>query len=201
VRPLEREATTFRRLGTVSIKILVYPIRSPPADCPALPHRERGVPEFSGPQLQPQADVVALGNVRRELDRETGYAAYLVFPNASLSAATTRLPQTRSDLGGIPGLGPKRIQAYGERIPEAITAVKGAPESEVSAPAEQAVHHRLSSSETAEPPRLPVLLEHVAKELQAGRNRLNPASAETILQDAFPAPNFRDRTVRSRTAS
>ena len=137
-------------------------------------------------ELQPQAAVVALGNVRRELARETGYAAYLVFPNASLSALAARLPRTMSDLEGIPGLGPKRIQAYGARILDAIEAATGAAIPDALAPPEAAVHHLLKSSETVELPHLPTLLEHVAKELRAGRYQLNPASPETTLQGALP---------------
>ncbi|MGY2895663.1 ATP-dependent DNA helicase RecQ [Deinococcus sp. UYEF24] len=132
------------------------------------------------------AVTAALGKVRRELARETGYAAYLVFPNASLSALAMRSPRTMSDLEGIPGLGPKRIQAYGERILDAIRVATGAAEPETLTRTEQVVHRSLSSSAAVEMPHIPALLEQVAKELRAGRYRLNPGSPETLLQSAFP---------------
>lgn len=75
--------------------------------------------EAQGPQPYP-AVVAALQELRRELARETGYAAYVVFPNATLSALATRLPRTMADLIGLPGLGAKRIEAYRARILDAI---------------------------------------------------------------------------------
>jgi ATP-dependent DNA helicase RecQ len=64
--------------------------------------------------------MTALQELRRELARETGYAAYVVFPNATLTALATRLPRTMAELVGLPGLGAKRIEAYGESMLDAI---------------------------------------------------------------------------------
>lgn len=75
--------------------------------------------EAQEPQPYPVV-VAALQELRRELARETGYAAYVVFPNATLTALATRLPRTMADLIGLPGLGAKRIEAYGARILDAI---------------------------------------------------------------------------------
>ena len=75
--------------------------------------------EIGAPQPHP-AVVMALQELRRELARETGYAAYVVFPNATLTALAIRLPRTMAELNGLPGLGAKRIEAYGEGILDAI---------------------------------------------------------------------------------
>ena len=75
--------------------------------------------EAQEPQPYPVV-VAALQELRRELARETGYAAYVVFPNATLTALATRLPRTMADLIGLPGLRAKRIEAYGARILDAI---------------------------------------------------------------------------------
>ncbi|WP_245808605.1 HRDC domain-containing protein [Deinococcus hopiensis] len=81
----------------------------------SLPQQDRPGEQEAAQGLE-AAVTEALSEVRRELSRETGYAAYLVFPNATLGALAVRRPQTMAALGGIAGLGPKRIQAYGERI-------------------------------------------------------------------------------------
>ncbi|WP_135227914.1 DNA helicase RecQ [Deinococcus fonticola] len=82
-----------------------------------------GLPE----QVAPDAEVMAaLGALRQELAREEEVSAFVVYPNAALNALATRQPRTLDDLRGMPGLGEKRIQAYGERILDAIaTALDG----------------------------------------------------------------------------
>lgn len=67
--------------------------------------------------------VVALRELRKEIMHETGLSAYVIYPNATLNALATRLPRTQDDLRGVVGLGEKRIQAYGERILDAIETV------------------------------------------------------------------------------
>ncbi|WP_104990460.1 DNA helicase RecQ [Deinococcus sp. NW-56] len=68
----------------------------------------------------------ALRELRRELARETGHSAFVIFPNATLDALAARQPRTLAELEGVPGLGPKRIEAYGERIVDAVlTALDG----------------------------------------------------------------------------
>ncbi|MDK2014043.1 HRDC domain-containing protein [Deinococcus sp. 43] len=77
-------------------------------------------PDALGASLADEGITTALSSLRRDLARETGYAAYLIFPNATLAALAERRPRTMADFGGIAGLGPKRIEAYGERILAAI---------------------------------------------------------------------------------
>ncbi|MCD0171362.1 HRDC domain-containing protein, partial [Deinococcus sp. 23YEL01] len=67
----------------------------------------------------------ALRDLRRDLTRETGLSAYVVFTNATLDALASRQPQSVVELADIPGLGPKRLENYGERIVQAIRSVTG----------------------------------------------------------------------------
>ncbi|GHF30646.1 ATP-dependent DNA helicase RecQ [Deinococcus metalli] len=83
------------------------------------------LPEHSPEEPSPEV-AEALRELRRELARETGHSAFVIFPNAALDALAARQPRTVAALQGLPGLGPKRIEAYGDRIVEAInTAIEG----------------------------------------------------------------------------
>ncbi|WP_216328680.1 DNA helicase RecQ [Deinococcus aestuarii] len=79
------------------------------------------------PPASPNPEVAeTLRELRRELSRETGHSAFVIFPNATLEAIAARQPRTVEDLRGLPGLGEKRIEAYGERIVDAVlTALDG----------------------------------------------------------------------------
>ncbi|GGM08705.1 ATP-dependent DNA helicase RecQ [Deinococcus aerophilus] len=66
----------------------------------------------------------ALSALRRELAREHGRSAFLIFPNATLEVLAAHPPRTLGDLEGVPGLGPKRIEAYGEQILNAVRTVQ-----------------------------------------------------------------------------
>ncbi|GAA5512951.1 ribonuclease D [Deinococcus carri] len=73
---------------------------------------------------QPNPEVAeALRELRKELSRETGHSAFVIFPNATLEALAARQPRTLDDLRGLPGMGEKRIEAYGERIIDAVLTV------------------------------------------------------------------------------
>ncbi|UBV43775.1 DNA helicase RecQ [Deinococcus taeanensis] len=65
----------------------------------------------------------ALRDLRRTLTRETGLSAYVIYTNAALEALAERQPRSLDDLRDIPGFGPKRIEAYGERILAAVDRV------------------------------------------------------------------------------
>ncbi|GGL68360.1 ATP-dependent DNA helicase RecQ [Deinococcus aerolatus] len=65
----------------------------------------------------------ALRELRRELSRETGNSAFVIFPNATLDALATARPRTLAELQGLPGMGPKRIDTYGQRIVETVQSV------------------------------------------------------------------------------
>ncbi|WP_291426553.1 DNA helicase RecQ [Deinococcus sp.] len=77
-------------------------------------------PEHAEPNSEVEE---ALRELRRELSRESGHSAFVVYPNATMTALATRQPRTLDELRGVPGLGEKRIVAYGERILDAINTV------------------------------------------------------------------------------
>jgi len=119
--------------------------------------------------------VVVLGEVRRALAWETGYAADLVFPYASSTALVARLPRTMADLEGIPGLGPKWIEAYGAPILQAICTALGTTGPVVPLPPQPPIQPDVGQ--------LVTLLEQAAAELRGGRAQLAPASSKTVLRD------------------
>jgi ATP-dependent DNA helicase RecQ len=143
------------------------------------------VPAVPSPASAVSASVTtALSEVRRELARETGYAAYLIFPNATLAALAERQPLTVADLEGTPGLGPKRIQAYGQRIVQAIASAIGTPAPTEDVPASlgegpaQGVQRTASAVAASAPLQLPTFLEELARDLRSGRASLEPPGPE-----------------------
>ncbi|MBB5232820.1 DNA helicase RecQ [Deinococcus budaensis] len=98
---------------------------APPSARPAALFPE--APQAAAPTLPPNPEVAeALRELRKELCRETGLSAFVIFPNATLDALAARQPRTLAELRGLPGLGDKRIEAYGERIVDAVlTALDG----------------------------------------------------------------------------
>ncbi len=156
-------------------------------DVQDVPVPEQGIPERQEPdegQGLTDAVAAALSGVRRELARETGYGAYLIFPNATLTALAARQPRTMTALEGIPGLGPKRLQAYGERILEAITTALHATSSS-PATAEQDVQELSRSSQTAGLHHRPPILESVANEGQTSAHA-DPIPSQAVRRDLFP---------------
>ncbi len=61
---------------------------------------------------------------RRELAREAGVPAYVVFPDATLFEMARERPRTRDEMAGISGVGPKRLEQYGDAFLE-LTAADG----------------------------------------------------------------------------
>ncbi|MEQ8311804.1 MAG: DNA helicase RecQ [Sphingopyxis sp.] len=56
----------------------------------------------------------ALRSVRRDLAAEAGVPPYVVFHDAVLRAMASERPATRSDLAAIPGVGAKKLEAWGD---------------------------------------------------------------------------------------
>ncbi len=85
------------------------------------PPEARPATLFAPPPQAPNPQVAgALRALRKELAGETGHSAFVIFPNAALEAIAARQPRTRAELQDVPGLGPKRIEAYGDRILGAV---------------------------------------------------------------------------------
>ena len=66
--------------------------------------------------LAARETLAALKAWRAEVAREHNLPAYVIFHDATLEALAQRLPRTLADLQGIPGLGQKKLQAYGEEV-------------------------------------------------------------------------------------
>ncbi len=71
--------------------------------------------------LDPQM-VERLRAMRLELAQEMSRPAYHVFSNRTLDAIARDQPETLDALGEVPGIGPKKLEAYGEAI---LAAVRG----------------------------------------------------------------------------
>ncbi|MBZ9751105.1 DNA helicase RecQ [Deinococcus sp. HMF7604] len=65
----------------------------------------------------------ALRELRKALSKETGHSAFVIFPNATLEALAARQPHTLAEMQDLPGFGPKRLEAYGERVLETVRSV------------------------------------------------------------------------------
>jgi len=66
----------------------------------------------AGPLLE------ALREWRRTAAREHNVPAYVVFHDATLEAIAAARPQTLDDLGGISGIGAKKLERYGAALLE-----------------------------------------------------------------------------------
>ena len=66
--------------------------------------------------LAARETLAALKAWRAEVAREHNLPAYVIFHDATLEALAQRLPRTLADLQGIPGLGQKKLQAYGAEV-------------------------------------------------------------------------------------
>jgi ATP-dependent DNA helicase RecQ len=59
---------------------------------------------------------VALKTLRRAIADERGVPAYIVFSDATLVQLAERRPRTEAALLEVPGVGPKKLELYGERF-------------------------------------------------------------------------------------
>ena len=57
---------------------------------------------------------------RREKAREEGVPAYIVFADRVLYSIASEGPRTLRALSDIPGVGPAKLQAYGEEVLEIV---------------------------------------------------------------------------------
>jgi len=57
-----------------------------------------------------------LRELRRELAGEQGVPPYVIFHDATLEAIAAEAPATLGELAGLPGIGEKKLERYGERV-------------------------------------------------------------------------------------
>ncbi|MFE7172492.1 DNA helicase RecQ [Streptomyces sp. NPDC057616] len=87
-------------------------------------------------ELQPAFE--ALRAWRAEQAREQGVPAYVIFHDATLREIATVWPTSVQQLGGIGGVGEKKLTTYGEGVLEVLASLGGAPGSAPAAPAASA---------------------------------------------------------------
>jgi len=74
----------------------------------------RGAPDLAELDADAAALFEALRTLRRELADAAGVPAYVVFPDATLRAMAASRPTTESALLDVPGVGPTKLERYGE---------------------------------------------------------------------------------------
>ena len=93
----------------------------PPPPLPAPTPRPRPpapVPAVSTPEEQ---DLLArLKDWRRETAAARGWPAYVVLPDKTLNAIAVRRPATMDELAACPGIGPIKLDLYGEQLLELV---------------------------------------------------------------------------------
>src|SRR5690606_17511814 len=82
--------------------------------------------------------IEALRAWRAEQAREQGVPAYVIFHDATLREIATARPTSVAELGGIGGVGEKKLATYGEGVLQVLAAGSGGPGTAASAAPERA---------------------------------------------------------------
>ena len=86
---------------------------------PSSTHRRSGTAATS---TDVDADLLGRLKVwRGDEARRKGVPAYVVFHDATLAALASARPQTRAALLGVRGLGPAKLEAYGDELLTLLT--------------------------------------------------------------------------------
>jgi ATP-dependent DNA helicase RecQ len=89
------------------------------------PPAERGKQRKSRPKKHPAIDSAATADpelaaelrvLRSQLARDGKVPAYVVFPDRTLAALAAEAPRTRESLAALHGMGPSRVEKYGEQL-------------------------------------------------------------------------------------
>ena len=73
---------------------------------------------ISGAHFNPVVSMVFA--LRRELSREEGVPAFMIFPDKTLLQMAEERPMTLSELGRIHGVGQRKLSLYGEAFLEIL---------------------------------------------------------------------------------
>jgi superfamily II DNA helicase RecQ len=68
----------------------------------------------------------ALRRWRLERARADGVPAFVVFHDKTLAALAARRPSTRDELAAVPGIGPAKLDRYGDDVLAALAAALAA---------------------------------------------------------------------------
>ncbi|MEP7335921.1 MAG: 3'-5' exonuclease, partial [Actinomycetota bacterium] len=71
--------------------------------------------------------LVSLKRWRLDRAKEEGKPAYVVFHDATLAEIAARRPESLAELGGVSGVGPAKLERYGDDVLAAVAAGAGAP--------------------------------------------------------------------------
>jgi ATP-dependent DNA helicase RecQ len=83
--------------------------------------RERGLAANSPPMDDADADLLAkLKGLRRELARDEGVPAFMIFPDKTLLDMAGRRPATLAEMSEVHGVGQRKLTLYGEAFLEAL---------------------------------------------------------------------------------
>jgi ATP-dependent DNA helicase RecQ len=82
--------------------------------------RARGAPAAASATASAAAGdprlLESLRDFRKDEAKRRGVPAYVVFHDATLVELSSLRPRSMNELGGISGLGPKKIELYGEKL-------------------------------------------------------------------------------------
>jgi ATP-dependent DNA helicase RecQ len=94
-------------------------------------NRRGKLPALDDVSLEPADGVLLdrLRTLRRAIATEEQVPAYVIFPDKTLAEMAVRRPRTRSALSGIRGVGPTKLDRYGERF---LAVVRAAGETEAA---------------------------------------------------------------------
>ena len=90
---------------------------------PLPPHPRRACPTARPASVCPAAQAETferLRALRKRLADAEGVPAYIVFSDAVLREMAKHAPRTRAELLGIPGVGPVKLERYGEAFLKAL---------------------------------------------------------------------------------
>jgi DNA helicase-2/ATP-dependent DNA helicase PcrA len=94
---------------------------------------ELGVAEASVPArrrakeaLPDTPEVAALRRWRRERAEADGVPAYVVFHDTTLAEIAERRPVSRGELADVPGIGPTKLDRYGDELLATLAGLKAA---------------------------------------------------------------------------
>jgi DNA helicase-2/ATP-dependent DNA helicase PcrA len=88
--------------------------------------RSAGGERRSREPLPDTPTVKALRDWRRERAKADGVPAYVVFHDTTLAEIAARLPASHADLAAVPGIGPAKLERYGDDLLAALAAVPAA---------------------------------------------------------------------------
>lgn len=90
---------------------------------PQTARRTRPTPAATEVVEADEAIVEALRAWRLERARSDGVPAFVVFHNTTMTAIAAAEPQTLEQLAAVPGIGPSRLESYGDEILAAVASV------------------------------------------------------------------------------